>query len=40
MIELYPAIDLRDGMAVRLVQGDFARSTVFNEDPVAQAQRT
>ncbi len=38
MIELFPAIDLRDGMAVRLVQGDFARSTVFNEDPVAQAQ--
>ena len=38
MIELYPAIDLRDGMAVRLVQGDFERSTVFNEDPVAQAR--
>lgn len=38
MIALYPAIDLRDGMAVRLVQGDFARSTVFNVDPVAQAQ--
>ncbi len=38
MIELYPAIDLRDGQAVRLVQGDFERSTVFNEDPVAQAR--
>lgn len=38
MIELYPAIDLRDGAAVRLVQGDFERSTVFNDDPVAQAQ--
>lgn len=38
MIELYPAIDLREGAAVRLVQGDFERSTVFNEDPVAQAQ--
>jgi len=38
MIELYPEIDLRDGAAVRLVQGDFERSTVFNEDPVAQAQ--
>ncbi|MCU0308290.1 MAG: 1-(5-phosphoribosyl)-5-[(5-phosphoribosylamino)methylideneamino]imidazole-4-carboxamide isomerase [Thermoleophilia bacterium] len=35
---LYPAIDLRDGSAVRLVQGDFARSTVFNDDPVAQAR--
>lgn len=38
MIDLYPAIDLHDGAAVRLVQGDFARATVFNEDPVAQAQ--
>ncbi|MFZ4754468.1 MAG: 1-(5-phosphoribosyl)-5-[(5-phosphoribosylamino)methylideneamino]imidazole-4-carboxamide isomerase [Miltoncostaeaceae bacterium] len=38
MIELYPAIDLRDGAAVRLVQGDFARSTTFNEDPVSQAR--
>ena len=38
MIELVPAIDLRDGAAVRLVQGDFERSTVFNEDPVAQAR--
>jgi phosphoribosylformimino-5-aminoimidazole carboxamide ribotide isomerase len=38
VIELFPAIDLRDGAAVRLVQGDFERSTVFNEDPVAQAQ--
>ena len=38
MITLYPAIDLQDGLAVRLVQGDFAASTTFNEDPVAQAQ--
>ncbi|MEO2057413.1 MAG: 1-(5-phosphoribosyl)-5-[(5-phosphoribosylamino)methylideneamino]imidazole-4-carboxamide isomerase [Thermoleophilia bacterium] len=38
MIELYPAIDLRDGAAVRLVQGDFDRTTVFNDDPVAQAR--
>jgi phosphoribosylformimino-5-aminoimidazole carboxamide ribotide isomerase len=38
MITLYPAIDLRDGRAVRLVQGDFARTTVFNEDPIAQAK--
>lgn len=34
---LYPAIDLKDGKAVRLVQGDMARSTVFNDDPAAQA---
>ena len=34
---LYPAIDLKDGQAVRLVHGDMQRSTVFNEDPAAQA---
>jgi len=38
VITLYPAIDLRDGRAVRLVQGDFDRSTVFNDDPLAQAR--
>lgn len=38
MITLYPAIDLQDGRAVRLVKGDFASATVFNEDPVAQAR--
>jgi phosphoribosylformimino-5-aminoimidazole carboxamide ribotide isomerase len=35
---LYPAIDLKDGQAVRLVHGDMARSTVFNDDPTAQAK--
>jgi phosphoribosylformimino-5-aminoimidazole carboxamide ribotide isomerase len=35
---LYPAIDLKDGQAVRLQQGDMARATVFNRDPAAQAQ--
>ena len=34
---LYPAIDLKDGLCVRLEQGDMARSTVFNRDPAAQA---
>ena len=34
---LYPAIDLKDGQAVRLVKGDMARDTVYNEDPGAQA---
>ena len=34
---LYPAIDLKDGNAVRLVHGDMDRSTIFNEDPAAQA---
>jgi phosphoribosylformimino-5-aminoimidazole carboxamide ribotide isomerase len=38
VITLYPAIDLQNGRAVRLVQGDFERSTVFNEDPVDQAR--
>jgi phosphoribosylformimino-5-aminoimidazole carboxamide ribotide isomerase len=38
VIVLYPAIDLQDGRAVRLVRGDFDRSTVFSEDPVAQAR--
>nr|WP_217924113.1 1-(5-phosphoribosyl)-5-[(5-phosphoribosylamino)methylideneamino]imidazole-4-carboxamide isomerase [Miltoncostaea oceani] len=39
MITLYPAIDLQDGRAVRLRQGDFAQTTVFSEDPVDQARR-
>jgi phosphoribosylformimino-5-aminoimidazole carboxamide ribotide isomerase len=34
---LFPAIDLKDGLAVRLEQGDMARTTVFNRDPAAQA---
>ncbi len=39
MITLYPAIDLQDGQAVRLRQGDFAQTTVFSDDPVDQAKR-
>ncbi|WP_412506205.1 1-(5-phosphoribosyl)-5-[(5-phosphoribosylamino)methylideneamino]imidazole-4-carboxamide isomerase [Roseovarius sp. SYSU LYC5161] len=35
---LYPAIDLKDGHAVRLLRGDMEKSTVFNEDPAAQAR--
>lgn len=34
---LYPAIDLKDGNAVRLVKGDMQQSTVFSENPAAQA---
>ncbi len=34
---LYPAIDLKDGHAVRLVHGEMDRATVFNENPAAQA---
>ena len=35
---LLPAVDIRDGKAVRLVQGDFARETVYNDDPVDAAK--
>jgi phosphoribosylformimino-5-aminoimidazole carboxamide ribotide isomerase len=35
---LYPAIDLKDGNAVRLYKGDMDQATVFNDDPAAQAQ--
>ncbi|MEP4247491.1 1-(5-phosphoribosyl)-5-[(5-phosphoribosylamino)methylideneamino]imidazole-4-carboxamide isomerase [Tateyamaria sp.] len=35
---LYPAIDLKDGQAVRLVHGDMDSATVFNDDPAAQAR--
>jgi phosphoribosylformimino-5-aminoimidazole carboxamide ribotide isomerase len=35
---LYPAIDLKNGQCVRLVQGDMARATVFNADPADQAR--
>ena len=36
---IIPAIDLRGGRCVRLFQGDFARETVFDDDPVAVARR-
>ena len=35
---LYPAIDLKDGQAVRLLHGDMDKTTVFNDDPAAQAR--
>ena len=34
---IYPAIDLLNGRCVRLRQGDYARETVFSDDPVAVA---
>ncbi|MEM1344149.1 MAG: 1-(5-phosphoribosyl)-5-[(5-phosphoribosylamino)methylideneamino]imidazole-4-carboxamide isomerase [Pseudomonadota bacterium] len=37
-MHLYPAIDLKDGACVRLVQGRMAEATVFNDDPAAQAR--
>jgi phosphoribosylformimino-5-aminoimidazole carboxamide ribotide isomerase len=36
---ILPAIDLRGGKCVRLTQGDYARETVFGDDPVAMARR-
>jgi phosphoribosylformimino-5-aminoimidazole carboxamide ribotide isomerase len=36
---IYPAIDLRGGRCVRLVEGDFGRETVYGDDPVAMARR-
>jgi phosphoribosylformimino-5-aminoimidazole carboxamide ribotide isomerase len=38
-MQIYPAIDLRDGKCVRLKQGDYAQETVFGADPAAMAQR-
>ncbi|HXY57506.1 MAG TPA: 1-(5-phosphoribosyl)-5-[(5-phosphoribosylamino)methylideneamino]imidazole-4-carboxamide isomerase [Methylocystis sp.] len=35
---LFPAIDLKEGQCVRLMQGDMARATVFNDDPAEQAR--
>jgi phosphoribosylformimino-5-aminoimidazole carboxamide ribotide isomerase len=35
---LYPAIDLKDGHAVRLLRGEMDKATVFNTDPAAQAR--
>jgi phosphoribosylformimino-5-aminoimidazole carboxamide ribotide isomerase len=34
---LFPAIDLKEGLCVRLIQGDMDQATVFNDDPSAQA---
>jgi phosphoribosylformimino-5-aminoimidazole carboxamide ribotide isomerase len=37
-MDLYPAIDVRDGKVVQLQQGDYDRETVYNDDPVAVAR--
>jgi phosphoribosylformimino-5-aminoimidazole carboxamide ribotide isomerase len=36
---LFPAIDIRDGKAVRLAQGDYGRETQYDDDPVVAARR-
>jgi len=38
MIELFPAIDLRNGKCVRLLQGDYNRQINYGDDPVSQAK--
>ena len=35
---LFPAIDLKEGLAVRLEQGDMTRATIFHRDPAVQAR--
>lgn len=35
---LYPAIDLKDGNAVRLLRGEMDQATIFNPDPASQAE--
>jgi phosphoribosylformimino-5-aminoimidazole carboxamide ribotide isomerase len=37
-MELYPAIDIRGGRCVRLLQGDYDQETVYGDDPVAVAK--
>jgi phosphoribosylformimino-5-aminoimidazole carboxamide ribotide isomerase len=37
--EIIPAIDIRGGQCVRLLQGDYAQETVYGADPVEMAQR-
>ncbi|MBF2502379.1 1-(5-phosphoribosyl)-5-[(5-phosphoribosylamino)methylideneamino]imidazole-4-carboxamide isomerase [Listeria marthii] len=37
-MQIFPAIDLKNGQCVRLFQGDFSKTTVVNEDPIAQAK--
>jgi phosphoribosylformimino-5-aminoimidazole carboxamide ribotide isomerase len=38
MMILFPAIDIKDGVCVRLLRGDLNEVTVYNEDPSAQGQ--
>ena len=39
-MDVIPAIDIRGGRCVRLVQGDYARETVFADDPAEAARRS
>ncbi|MBF2513462.1 1-(5-phosphoribosyl)-5-[(5-phosphoribosylamino)methylideneamino]imidazole-4-carboxamide isomerase [Listeria marthii] len=37
-MQIFPAIDLKNGQCVRLFQGDFSKTTLVNENPIAQAK--
>ncbi|MFT5795907.1 MAG: phosphoribosylformimino-5-aminoimidazole carboxamide ribotide isomerase [Ulvibacter sp.] len=37
-MNIYPAIDLKEGKCVRLYQGDMKKATIFNDSPLAQAR--
>lgn len=37
-MHVFPAIDIKEGKAVRLVQGDFSQKTVVNNDPIEQGK--
>jgi phosphoribosylformimino-5-aminoimidazole carboxamide ribotide isomerase len=39
MIEIIPALDISEGKAVRLSQGDYKRKTIYREDPLEVAKR-
>src|SRR6185369_3950801 len=39
VVLILPAIDIRGGRCVRLVQGDYAKETVFGDDPAEMAER-
>lgn len=39
MMHIIPAIDLKDGLCVRLFQGDYAQATVYGTDPAQVARR-
>ena len=38
-MDIYPAIDMKDGKAVRLIQGEFDQVTYYGDDPVEVAKR-
>ncbi len=38
LMEIYPAIDIRNGRAVRLLRGDYDKMTVYDDDPAAVAR--